>query len=164
MYNYTIRHMLAQPNTTYRVPLPAQQATQVLRMTLHIHTNVYIRKYKRTHTYIHIRLHAQFRYQWHRFKYTHSMQGLWHVAVYNPGGIWEVGFTVGVTKTVHCPANCSGHGQCSQDGQCECEVCRAVGNVWNCWRRFFYFPHVHPLSIKTYVYFFSTLICITLHV
>lgn len=50
-------------------------------------------------------------------------QGLWHLALYNPGGLWEVGFTVAVVKTVHCPAACSGHGQCSTDGECECEVC-----------------------------------------
>lgn len=47
---------------------------------------------------------------------------MWHLALYNPGGLWEVGFTVAVGKTAHCPADCSAHGRCNSNGECECEV------------------------------------------
>lgn len=42
--------------------------------------------------------------------------------MYNPGGLWEVAYNLTVRRQAWCLNDCSGHGSCSDDGLCDCQV------------------------------------------
>ena len=47
-------------------------------------------------------------------------QGVWHAAMYNPMRIYQIAYNLTAIRHGHCLNDCSGHGECSDDGICSC--------------------------------------------
>ena len=48
------------------------------------------------------------------------LQGTWRAAIYNPMRIYKLGYTIKLSKQANCLNDCSGHGDCTEDGICNC--------------------------------------------
>ena len=51
------------------------------------------------------------------------------LAVYNPMRVNSIAYTLAIRKEGRCLNDCSGHGNCTEDGACECTV-RGGGHMW----------------------------------
>ena len=57
-----------------------------------------------------------------RVKSPCALQGVWRAAIHNPMRIYKIAYNLTTIKVARCLNNCSGHGTCSEDAICHCQV------------------------------------------
>ena len=50
-----------------------------------------------------------------------AMQGFWRIAIHNPMLVHQISYNLTAVKVAHCLNKCSGHGQCDDNGVCQCQ-------------------------------------------
>ena len=48
------------------------------------------------------------------------MQADWRAAIFNPMRLYKIAYNLTLSKQAFCLNDCSGHGTCSEDGECLC--------------------------------------------